>query len=163
VLDASPHLQADPLGLPIACQTWPVRETIGKDFDGTLRQLAASGFPNIEMCSPPGYEKFGFEPLASMKASEMQERIRAASLGCESCHYVFGELKGQRDERLAYANGLGLKQMTISTFWLPKDATMADWMRAAEEANKIGERTRQAGIQLGFHNHEFEFQKLNGN
>ena len=155
-------LRAGPLGMPIGCQTWPVRESIGKDFDGTLRQLAAEGFGAIEMCSPPGYERYGFGPLAAMKASEMRERIHAAGLICESCHYGFTELKEHLDERLAYANELGLKQMIVSTFSLPKGATMADWMRAADEANKLGERTHPAGIQLGFHNHDFEFQKLDG-
>lgn len=156
------ELQADPLGLPVGCQTWPVREMIGKDFDGTLRQLAAQGYRTIEMCSPPGYEKAGFGPLMGMKASEMREKIHAAGLGCESCHYGFKELKEHLDERLAYAQELGLKQMIISTFWLPKGASMTDWMRAADEANKIGERTQKAGIQLGFHNHDFEFEKLDG-
>jgi len=155
-------LHADPLGLPIGCQTWPVREALGKDFDGTLRQLAAQGFQAIEMCSPPGYRGMGFGPLASMKASEMRERIHAAGLNCESCHYGFPELKDNLDERLAFAKELGLKQMIVSTFWLPKGATLVDWMHAVDEANKLGERTRAAGIQLGFHNHDFEFQKLEG-
>ncbi|HEV2495475.1 MAG TPA: TIM barrel protein [Terriglobia bacterium] len=156
------ELHADPLGLPIGCQTWPVREAIGKDFDGTLRQLAAQGFRAIEMCSPPGYKDYGFGPLIGMKASEMRERIHAAGLNCPSCHYGFPELKEHLDERLAYAKELGLSQMIISTFWLPKGATLADWMRAVDEANKLGGRTRQAGIQLGFHNHDFEFAKLDG-
>ena len=156
------ELRADPLGLPIGCQTWPVREAIGKDFDGTLRQLASEGYKAIEMCSPPGYEQFGFGALAGMKASEMRERIHAAGLVCESCHYGFTELKEHLDERLAYAKELGLKQMIIASFGLPKDATLADWMRAADESNKLGEHARQAGMQLGFHNHDFEFQKLDG-
>jgi hypothetical protein len=63
---------------------------------------------------------------------------------------------------LAFAKDLGLKQMIVSTFGLPKDAKMADWMHAVDEANKFGERTRKAGIQLGFHNHDFEFQKIDG-
>jgi sugar phosphate isomerase/epimerase len=155
-------LHADPLGLPIGCQTWPVREAIGKDFDGTLRLLAAQGFRGIEMCSPPGYRDLGFGPLTGMKASEMRERIHAAGLNCESCHYGFTELKGYLDERLAFAKELGLKQMIVSTFWLPKGAALADWMHAVDEANKLGERTQAAGIQLGFHNHDFEFEKLEG-
>jgi sugar phosphate isomerase/epimerase len=155
-------LHADPLGLPIGCQTWPVREAIGKDFDGTLRQLAAQGFRAIEMCSPPSYKDSGFGPLVGLKASEMRERIHAAGLVCESCHYGFKELKESLDERAAYAKELGLKQMIISTFSLPKTATLADWMSAVEEANKLGERARKAGIQLGFHNHDFEFGKLDG-
>jgi sugar phosphate isomerase/epimerase len=158
----TPDVGADPLGLPIGCQTWPVRQKIAKDFDGTLRELAAQGFRTIEMCSPPGYAPFGFGPLASMKAAQMREKIRAAGLACESCHYGFRELKEHLEERLSYATELGLKQMIIASFGLPERATLADWLRAADEANKLGERTRQAGIQLGFHNHDFEFQKLDG-
>jgi sugar phosphate isomerase/epimerase len=155
-------LRAVPLGLPIGCQTWPVRQAIGKDFDGTLRTLAADGFQAIEMCSPPGYKDLGFGPLAAMPASEMRGRIQEAGLRCESCHYGYGELQQHLDERLAYAKELGLKQMIVSTFWLPKDAKMSDWVKAAGEANKFGERTQKEGIQLGFHNHDFEFHKLDG-
>jgi sugar phosphate isomerase/epimerase len=57
---------------------------------------------------------------------------------------------------------MGLTQMVLSTFGLPNNAAMADWMRAADELNKIGEQTQKAGIQLGFHNHNFEFQKIDG-
>ncbi len=153
---------ADPLGLPIGCQTWPVREAIGKDFDGTLRELAAAGFRAIEMCSPPSYATMGFGPLASMKPAEMRAKIHAAGLQCESCHFGFKELKDHLDDRVAWAKGLGLKQMIVSTFGLPHSAAMADWMQAADDANKFGEQTHKAGIQLGFHNHDFEFQKLDG-
>ena len=45
-------LHAHPLGMPIGCQTWPVRKMIEKDFPGTLKTLAAAGFQSIELCSP---------------------------------------------------------------------------------------------------------------
>ena len=156
------YLSANPLGLPIGCQTWPLREAIGKDLDGTLKDLAGMGFERIEMCSPAGYAKMGFGPLAEMKPAELREKIHAAGLGCESCHFGFGELRDHLDERLDFAKELGLKQMILATFWLPKKATMADWMHAVDETNKFGERTEKAGIQLGFHNHDFEFHKIDG-
>jgi sugar phosphate isomerase/epimerase len=152
----------DPLGLPIGCQTYPVREALGKDFEGTLRELASTGFKRIEMCSPPGYERSGYGPLVGMKATEMRKKIEDAGLRCESCHYQFRELKDSLDDRIAFAHELGLKQMIVSTFSLPKTATLADWARAAGELNKIGERTQKAGIQAGFHNHTFEFSELEG-
>lgn len=155
-------MAADPLGMPIGCQTWPVREKIGKDLDGTLRELAAAGFKTIELCSPAGYTQYGFGPLASLGASNLRRKIQAAGLSCPSCHFGFDELRQHLTERLTFARELGLKQMIIATFSLKEGATMADWMRAADEANKIGEQTRKAGIQLGFHNHEFEFQKIDG-
>jgi sugar phosphate isomerase/epimerase len=156
------NLSANPLGLPIGCQTWPVRQTIGKDLGGTLQELAGMGFERIEMCSPAGYAQMGFGPLAEMKPAELREKIRAAGLGCESCHFGFTELRDHLDERLVFAKELGLKQMIIATFWLPKGAKMADWMHAVDQANKLGERTQKAGIQLGFHNHDFEFHKIDG-
>jgi sugar phosphate isomerase/epimerase len=156
------ELRADPLGLPIGCQVYPIREALGKDFEGTLRQIAAMGYLTIEMCSPPGYEGSGFGPLVKMKASEMRKTIQAAGLRCESCHYQFRELKENLDDRIAFAKQLGLRQMVLSTFGLRNDAPMAEWTRAAGELNKIGEQTRKAGIQLGFHNHNFEFREIGG-
>src|SRR5580700_5979041 len=101
------RLGANPLGFPIGCQTWPVRETIGKDLDGTLKELAGWGFERIEMCSPAGYVKYGFGPLAQMKPAELREKIHAAGLGCESCHFGFTELRDHADERIAFAKELG--------------------------------------------------------
>jgi len=90
----------------------------------------------------------------------MREAIRAAGLSCESCHYSFVELQGHLDERIAYAKDLGLTQMVVSGFWLKKEATMDDWRKAAAECNRMGERVKKAGLQLGFHNHHFEFAKI---
>ena len=48
-------LGGNPLGMPIGCQTYPVRTSIGQDFPGTIKQLADAGFQTIELCSPVGY------------------------------------------------------------------------------------------------------------
>jgi sugar phosphate isomerase/epimerase len=155
-------LQADPLGMPIGCQLYPVREALGKDCDGTLRLVASIGYRNVEMCSPPGYANSGFGALASLKATEVRDKIHAAGLACESCHYQFRELKENLDERIAYAKELGLKQMVLSTFGLRPEAKMDDWMRAADQLNKIAEKIHAAGMRTGFHNHNFEFQTMDG-
>jgi sugar phosphate isomerase/epimerase len=155
-------LKANPLGMPIGCQTFPLRESIGKDFNGTLRQIAAGGYRMIEMCSPPGYEKYGFGSLVKLKALEIRRMIHDAGLGCESCHFGFRELKENLQDRISFAKELGLKQMIVATFGLRQDATLTDWTQAADELNKLGEQTQQAGIQLGFHNHDFEFKEIDG-
>jgi len=156
---AAGPLMADPLGMPIGTQTWPIRDAIGKDFPGTLKRIAAMGYRTIEMCSPPGYRE-GFGVLAGMSAAEMKKTIQAAGLRCESCHYQFKEMRENLDERIAFAKDLGLKQMILSTFGLPNTAKMADWANAADELNKIGEKIAKAGVQAGYHNHNGEFQKI---
>ncbi len=149
-------------GWTIGIQTWPARETIGKDFAGTLRMLREAGYESIEMCSPPGYASSGFGLLAKMTASEMRRTIEQAGLKCESCHYQFNELKENLDERIAFARDAGIRQMVLAMFGLPNSATLADWSKAANELNRIGEQTKKAGIQTVFHNHDFEFQKIGG-
>ncbi len=145
----------------MGCQVYPVKTALGKDFEGTLRELAAIGYKNIEMCSPPGYGA-DFASLAKMSASEMKRIIHGAGLRCESSHYTRKELKENLDERIAFAKELGLKQMILSSMAIRKDATMSDWTSAAEELNKMGEQMHKAGIQAGFHNHSVEFTELGG-
>jgi len=159
---AAAPLLADPLKMPIGCQTYPVRDALAKDFAGTLKELASIGYKTIEMCSPPGYANSGYGPLVNLKPGEMKKIIADAGLTCESCHYQFRELKGHLDDRIAFAKELGLKQMVLSSFGLPNDAKMADWSKAAADLNQIGEQTRNAGLPMGYHNHNNEFREIDG-
>lgn len=149
---------ANPMGLPLACQTYPVRDALLKDPDATLRDIAAMGYKNIEMCSPKGYKW----DVLDLGGAELRKKFAAAGLGCESCHFGLRELKENGEARIGWAKDLGLKQMIIASFGLPNSATLADWKTAASDANRIGETTRKAGIQLGFHNHDGEFKELDG-
>ena len=78
------EISANPLGLPIGCQTWPVREGIAKDFPGTIKQLAAAGFHHIELCSPVGYADSGFGGLAKYKGSELRKMLNDWGVHCIS-------------------------------------------------------------------------------
>src|ERR1035441_3896245 len=69
-------LRANPLGMAIGCQTWPVRTMIAKDFPGAIKQLADAGFQTIELCSPVGYADSGFAGLGKYTGAELR-RIRS--------------------------------------------------------------------------------------
>jgi len=148
--------------MPLGFQVWTIKDKLVKDFPGTLKEMSALGYKSVEMCSPPGYAMAGFSPLVSMKASEMKKIVNDAGLTLDSTHYVMNELKNNLDERIAFATETGQKQMILSSFGLSAKATMSDWMKAADELNKIGEKTKKAGIQTGFHNHHGEFEKIDG-
>ena len=155
-------LSANPLGLPIGCQTWPVKEMIGKDFPGTIKQLAEVGFQSIELCSPVGYKEFGFGGLAKYKGSELKRILADNGLSCVSSHFGIEELRANQQDRIAWAKDVGLAQMIVPTLNGPKNPTMDDVQRAADEYNKMAERAAQAGIQQGLHNEEFELSTVNG-
>lgn len=151
-----------PVKMPLGFQVWTVKDKLIKDFPGTLKEIAGLGYKSVEMCSPPGYESSGFGPLMKLTAKEMKKIINDAGLSFDSTHYGMSELRKQLDERIAFAGESGQKQMILSSFGLPKTATMSDWMKAADELNTIGMKTKQSGIQIGFHNHHAEFEKIDG-
>jgi len=156
------ELRANPLGLPIGCQTWPVRDGIAKDFPGTIKQLAAAGFQNIELCSPVGYDDSGFGGLAKYKGSELRTMLNDWGVTCISSHFGMDELRKNQDERIAWAKDLGLQQMLVASLGGPKKPTMDDVKRAADEYNKMGEKATAAGIRQGLHNENFETSSVDG-
>jgi sugar phosphate isomerase/epimerase len=155
-----PRLQADPIGVPIGTQLYPVRDLVAKDFGACLKQIAGLGYKNVELCSPFTYREF--KGLADTRPAELRDQFQSAGLRCVSCHFNFSELKQNTEERIAFAKALGLPQMVLSSFGLPATATLDDWTRAATELNKVGEQVQKAGMQLGFHNHDGEFKELDG-
>jgi sugar phosphate isomerase/epimerase len=156
------ELRANPLGLPIGCQTWPVRDMIAKDFPGTIKELAAAGFQSVELCSPVGYADSGFAGLGKYSGAELRKILSDAGVSCVSSHFGIEELRQNQEGRIAWAKDVGLKQMLVPTLAGPKQPTMDDVKRAAEEYNKMGEKAAKAGIQQGLHNEDFELTTVDG-
>lgn len=156
------ELRANPLGMPIGCQTWPVRESIAKDFPRTVKQLAAAGFQSIELCSPAGYAEYGFGGLAKYKGAELKQILSDAGVTCISSHFNIKELRDNQQDRIAWAKDVGLTQMIVPSLEGPEKPTMDDVKRAADEYNKMGEQAAKAGIQQGLHNEGFELSTVDG-
>jgi sugar phosphate isomerase/epimerase len=155
-------LHADPLGLPIGCQTWPVRTMIATDFRGTLQELAAAGFRSIELCSPVGYADSGFAGLGKYSGTDLRRILHEAGLISISSHFSIAELRKDQEGRIAWAKDVGLTQMLVPSLDGPKNPTMDDVKRAADEYNRMGERAAAAGIVQGLHNEGFELSNVNG-
>jgi len=156
------ELYANPLGLPIGCQTYPVRKMIGQDFPGTIKTLADAGFQSMELCSPVGYSDSGFGALAKYGGAEIQKVFSDHGVKCISSHFDINELRKDLPGRIAWAKDVGLTQMFVPSLDGPRNPTMDDVKRAADEYNKIGEETAKAGIRQGLHNEDFELTTVDG-
>ena len=156
------ELRANPLGMPIGCQTWPVRDMVAKDFPGTIKQLAEAGFQTIELCSPVGYADSGFAGLAKYSGTELRRILGDAGVTCVSSHFSITELREHQESRIAWAKDVGLTQMIVPTLGGPGKPTMDDVKRAADEYNRMGELSAKAGIQQGLHNEQFELSMVDG-
>ena len=158
-----PRLMANPLGLPIGLQLYSVRDMLPKDYEGTLAQLAAIGYREVEAA---GF--FGRSP------SEVKQAMDHAGLQCVSAHYPLKDLLPKVDEVIQFGKDLGLKYIVCASPMLkdpsrvkdPRAAresmTLDDWRWNAEQFNRIGERANTAGIRFGYHNHTAEFRSENG-
>lgn len=137
---------ADPLGLPIGLQLYTVRDQMAMDFDGTLKQVAAIGYKEVEMAN-----------FYNKKPMEIRDSLRAAGLSCPSAHYLLPQLRNGLDQRIEDAKQLGLGYM-VCAFLMPAERkTLDDYLHIAELFNHIGEQCHNSGIQFAYHGHNFEF------
>jgi len=144
------------IALPIGLQLYSVRNLLPKDFDGTLRQLSAAGYREVEAA---GYY--------NRTAKEFRHSMDMAGLRCVSTHHPLGVLKPQLDALIEYGHELGLDYMICSSA-MRRDPNakgplnLDDWRWVAGEFNRIGEKVRAAGMTFGYHNHIPEFGSENG-
>ena len=163
VLLGTRYLSADPLGLPIGCQTYPVRKSINTDFAGTMKGLRAAGFTQIELCSPYGYDDFS--SLRQYKPQELLRMLNDWGLGCISAHWAADELFKTPDKSIEYAKEFGMTQMAIAALgpWKPRTTeTPDDVKRYVEPFNTFAEEAHAAGIVALLHNEGFVSEYIDG-
>jgi sugar phosphate isomerase/epimerase len=163
LLAGTRHLSADPLGLPIGCQTYPVRKSISTDFAGTMKGLSAAGFTQIELCSPYGYDDFA--SLQKYKPQELRRMLNDWGLGCISAHWSPDELFKTPDKSIAYAKDFGMTQMAIAAlgpFSPTTTQTVDDVKRYVDPFNAFAEKAHAAGIVALLHNEGFVSAYIDG-
>jgi sugar phosphate isomerase/epimerase len=163
LLAGTRNLSAHPLGLPIGCQTYPVRKSISTDFAGTMKGLRAAGFTQIELCSPYGYDDFS--SLRQYKPQELLRMLNDWGLGCISAHWAADELFKTPDKSIEYAKEFGMTQMAIAALgpWKPRTTeTPDDVKRYVEPFNTFAEKAHAAGIVALLHNEGFVSEYIDG-
>ncbi len=142
------RLGANPLNLPIGLQLYTLRDQLAKDVSGTLGQVAAIGYKEVEL-----YALYGKTP------AEFARLLRGAGLAAPSSHYMTAEIRSHWPQHIEDAKVLGLQYM-VNAIVMPEDRkSLDDYKRLVDLFNRAGEETRRAGIQFCYHNHNFEFKK----
>lgn len=133
---------------PIAMQVYSVREDAEKDFAGTMQKLKDMGYDGVELA--------GLYGLSS--AVEAKKILDQVGLTLMSAHVPLDEL--EKDAVLDDYASAGLKFIAIPWMVAPKDE--AELAACIERIKKIGKRCKDRGMQLMYHNHDFEFNKIGG-
>jgi sugar phosphate isomerase/epimerase len=142
------RLFANPMGKPIGLQLYTLRDQLEKDLLGTIKQVAAIGYKEVEL-----YALYGKTP------AEFATNLKDNGLTAPSGHYRTADLNSNWEKHIEDAKTMGLEYMVNAILEPEERKTFDDYKRLAELFNKAGEQTQKAGIQYCYHNHNFEFKK----
>lgn len=149
----------------IGLQLYTVRDAMDKDPAATLAKVAQIGYTSVESATYTGSEKFyGMSPGA------FKSLLKQNGLVLLSGHYRLGEEKEKNevvkgtmlhdwDKAVDDAAEAGIKYMVCAYLAEDERKGLDHYKYVADQLNIAGERCKKSGIQLCYHNHNFEFVK----
>ncbi|MBQ3519028.1 MAG: sugar phosphate isomerase/epimerase [Clostridia bacterium] len=137
------------MALPVALQLYSVRNEMEKDFEGTIRKVAALGYQGVE-----------FAGLFDHTAQQVKEICAAAGVEPVSAHVPLDELLADTKGTIAKYKEIGCRFIVIP--YLPEERRpgFADFEKTLEAMKAIGAECKKQGLLMLYHNHDFEFVKL---
>jgi sugar phosphate isomerase/epimerase len=135
----------------VGIQLYTVRAEMAKDFEGTLRAVAALG-----------YKEFEFAGYNNKSPQEVKTLLGNLGVTAPSAHFPLAAFDKDVNKTIETAKAVGHK-ILICPFLMPNERkTLDDYKKVCGILNRAGEACKAAGIQLGYHNHDFEFKELEG-
>jgi len=149
----------DPKTFGIGLQLYTIRDAMAKDVPGSLKRVSDIGFKYVELASYSNGKFYGYEP------AEFKKLVNDLGMEAISSHTQVEALGITLDNAKKMAEDhakLGVKYCVQP--WVVEEArtTIASFQKMAADWNKVGGIMKQHGIQFGYHNHNFEFAKVEG-
>ena len=130
----------------IGAQLYTVRRAAKRDLPATLEAIRKIGYTEVET----------YWDVYDHPAAELRRMITDHGLKVPSGHFDYDKL----DSKIDYAKALGLEYVICPMLPESMRTSLDGYKRAADQFNTWGEKTRQAGMQFGFHNHNYEFRRF---
>ncbi|MBP3317371.1 MAG: sugar phosphate isomerase/epimerase [Alistipes sp.] len=151
-------VSCEPKKKEIGLQLYSVNRDM-KDVDASLAKVAAAGYNVVETLRSP--ECFG------LPADQFKALCDKHGLKIISTHHSIGmnpekeaEIMEQWREVFKGLNVMGAKYCVIPSFNLGK--TLEDLKAVCDYFNKVGALAKEYGLLLGYHNHSFEYEVVDG-
>ena len=135
----------------VGIQLYGVRKAMEKDFEGTLKAVRDLGYEYVEFA---GY--FG------RTAEQIKALLDELGLKCISVHQGLDFFDEDPDAAAEFLKTFGTKYSVIPWYGKERLAGTPKWDETVERFNKIGDVLVKHGMKLGYHNHDFEFEKHDG-
>ncbi|NMA84040.1 MAG: sugar phosphate isomerase/epimerase [Epulopiscium sp.] len=131
---------------PISVQLHTVRTELKEDFIGTLKKVKEIGYEAVE-----------FAGYGGLEAEELKKELDLIGLTVSGSHVSMEKLQNHLEEEIEYNKILGNTYLICP--WL-KWKDEKDCLALAGQLNEIGKKVKEAGLQLGYHNHAHELELL---
>ena len=136
---------------PVGLQLYTVRDLLAADAPGTLATIAEIGYEEVETA---GY--------ASLTPAQFAAALNEAGLRAPSAHVPWQVLKSEADSLIEAAVTVGHAYLVVPWLSEVQRDSLDKYRRLADSLNELGERCLNAGLQLAYHNHDFEFTPMQG-
>lgn len=134
----------------VGLQLYTLRNELSQDFEGTLARVAELGFKEME-----------FAGYYGRSASNVRRILDRNGMTSPAAHIQLQALRDDLEGEVERAAILGQKYIVVPI--LPESQrTISEYQRTADYLNRAGEVCKQAGIKMGYHNHNFEFEETDG-
>lgn len=155
-LSSNRALAAGKINAKAGLQLYSLREELPKDVKGVIAKVAAAGYKQVETY---GYsKKNGFWGLS---AQEFKALLTKHGLTSPSGHYGL-DTEEQQNEAIEAAKILGQEYVTMAYINEDKRKTAADIKKIVADLNRLAQKVKKAGLKVAYHNHDFEFQTVDG-
>jgi sugar phosphate isomerase/epimerase len=135
----------------IGLQLYTLRNEMAKDLPGTLAQVAAVGYKEVE-----------FAGYFNRPAQEIRALLDKHGLSAPAAHVPLAAVEKGLDKAIEEAKVVGHRYLVCPYLDARDRKTIDDYRRHAATFNRAGEACKKAGIQFAYHNHDFEFVQLDG-
>lgn len=135
---------------PIALQLYSVRDDMEADFEGTLKKVKSLGYDGVE-----------FAGLFGKSGAEIKKMCEEIGLIPVSAHVPFVDMIADPKLLETYQE-IGCQYVVIPYLTEEYRPGQEKFQEVIEGAKMLGQKAKELGMKLCYHNHDFEFTKING-
>ena len=139
------------MALPVALQLYTVRDEMEADFEGTLKAVKEMGYAGVE-----------FAGLFGKTADEVKALCEENGLVPVSAHVPLDDMAADPQGVLSVYAEIGCKYVVVPYLTEERRPGTDGWQKTIADIRTCCEKAKELGMTMLYHNHDFEFVKLDG-